>query len=101
MNQMTLGSRSNWKRGLFDVLDLRRSITERALRKNRCHEWIEIAVEHVGRCRRGHASAEVLYHLIRLQHVRANLVAPADVSLRRLIGDGLLLALLQFDFVEL
>ena len=47
-----------------------------------------------------HAGAQVLHHLIGLQHVGADLVAPADVGLGGLIGGGLRLALLQLDLVE-
>ena len=43
-----------------------------------------------------HAGAQVLHHLIGLQHVGADLVAPADVGLGGLLGGGLRLALLQF-----
>ncbi len=47
-----------------------------------------------------HAGAQILHHLVGLQHVGADLVAPADVGLGGLLGGGLPLALLQFDLVE-
>jgi hypothetical protein len=54
---------------LIHVLDLIRTATERALRQHRGLERIEIAVENVGRRRRRHARAQILHHLIRLQHI--------------------------------
>src|SRR3546814_3541643 len=44
--------------------------------------------------------AQVLHHLVGLQHVGANLVTPADIGLRVGLGLGRRLALLQFVLVE-
>jgi hypothetical protein len=49
---------------------------------------------------RGDAGAQVLHQLIGLQHVGADLVAPADVGLGGGGGIGLGLALLQLGLVE-
>ena len=52
-----------------------------ALRQRRRHEAVEVAVEHVRRAGALDAGAQVLHQLIGLQHVGADLVAPADVGL--------------------
>jgi hypothetical protein len=44
---------------------------------------IEVAVQHVLRAGAFVAGAQVLHQLIGLQNVRADLVTPADVGLRR------------------
>src|SRR5688500_3427774 len=71
-----------------------------ALRQRRGHEAVEIAVEHVGGRGGGDAGAQILDQLVGLQDVGADLVAPADVGLRGMLGAGLGLATLQFGLVE-
>ena len=70
------------------------------MRQCRFHELIEVAVEHGARIGGLHAGAQILDHLIGLQHVRADLMAPADVGLGGLLGGGLLLTPLQLTLVE-
>ena len=70
---------------LLHVLDLHRA-SRQPLRERGLHERIEVAVEHFGRRARGVAGAQVLDHLVGLQHVGADLVAPADVGLRGGVG---------------
>src|SRR5690606_10546430 len=57
-------------------------------------------VEHVGGAGALDAGAQILDQLIGLEHVGADLVAPADVGLGRLGGVGGGLALLQLVLVE-
>src|SRR5215212_8224830 len=55
------------------------------------HEVVEVAVEHGGDVPRLDVGAQVLHHLVRLQHVRADLAAPPHLGL--LAGDGVELGL--------
>src|SRR6478752_7608388 len=66
------------------------------LRQRSRHEFIEVAVEHARGVRRLHPGTEVLHHLVGLQDVGPDLMAPADIGLSSLIRSGLLFALLQF-----
>ena len=66
---------------LVDILDLF-GLAKYALRQGRLHEGVEVAVEHVLRGCRLRAGAQVLDHLVGLQHVGADLVPPADLGLR-------------------
>src|SRR3546814_16553278 len=50
--------------------------------------------------RRGDAGAQILHHLIRLEDVGADLVAPADIGLGRVLRARHRLALLQLALVE-
>ena len=84
---------------LVDILDFH-LFAGHALRQGGGHEPVEIAVEHVRRRGRSDAGAQVLHQLIGLQHIAADLVAPADVGLGRVGGIGLRLALLQLGLVE-
>src|SRR3990170_3373827 len=84
---------------LFDILDLD-PLAGDALRQSRGHEPVEIAVEHVERRGRGHAGAQILDQLVGLKDIAADLVAPADVGLRRGAGVGLGLAFLQLGLIE-
>src|SRR5690348_5032289 len=84
---------------LFHILDLDR-FAGHALRQSRGHEPVEIPVEDVARRRGSDAGAEVLHQLIGLQHVRTDLMAPADVGLRGIGGAGFSLALLELGFVK-
>ena len=59
---------------LIDVLDRVRSAAERALRQHRCHERIEVAVEHVRRRRRSRR--------------RCADPSPSDRAAARRIGSG-------------
>ena len=63
------------------------------LGQRRRHERVEVAVKHALGVGRLHLGAQVLDHLVRLQDVAADLVAPADVGLGVLQrGLGLLAA---------
>lgn len=64
------------------------------------HELVQVAVENVVRRAAGNAGAQVFDHLIGLQHVGADLVAPADLGLGSGFGAGSVLALLQFGFIH-
>ncbi len=64
------------------------------------YEGVDFAVEHGWRIGAFNASAQVFHNLIGLQHIGADLVSPANFGLRRLLGLGLLLTLLQLQFVE-
>src|SRR5690349_20800606 len=70
------------RRILVDVfhVDL---LARHPLARSSGHEAVEIAVEHVARRRRGDPGTQVLDQLIRLQDVRSDLMAPADVGLGR------------------
>src|SRR5690242_8819602 len=63
---------------LLHVLDFGRAAAEGLLRQRRLHEFVEIAVEHRAGIGSRDAGAQVLDHLVGLQHVGADLVAPAD-----------------------
>src|SRR6266436_7696652 len=82
------------------ILDRARRGAEGALRQRCRHELVKVAVQHARGVGGVHAGAQVLDHLIGLQDVGADLMAPADVGLGGLVGGGLFLAFLQFDFVE-
>src|SRR6185312_4584625 len=86
--------------GLVHVLDRTRLGAEGALRQRRGHELVEVAVEHPRSVRGLYARAQILHHLIGLQHIGTDLVAPADVGFGGLVGSRLLLALLQLDLVK-
>ena len=64
----------------------------------RVDEAIEVAVEHALRVAGAHARAQVLHHLVRLQHVAANLAAPPNLALLavKLVLLGALLVLPLF-----
>src|SRR5579871_3412086 len=64
------------------------------------HERIEIAVEDTARVGGLHVRPQVLDHLIGLQDVGADLVAPADVALGGLDLGRRCFASLQLDLVE-
>src|SRR5262245_16678064 len=85
---------------LLHVLHLFWPGAERLLRQRRLHERVEVAVEHRAGVGGLHAGAQILDHLVGLQHVGPDLVAPADVGLGGLLGGGLLLTPLQFALVE-
>src|SRR3974377_44575 len=82
---------------LLHVLDLPWPVAEGLLGQRRLHEFVEITVEHRARVWGRHAGAQVLHHLIGLEHVRADLVAPADVGFRSLLDLRLRLALLDLQ----
>src|SRR5690349_7080341 len=84
---------------LFHVLDLDRALAERLVGERGLHELVEVAVEHAAGVGGLHAGAQVLHYLVGLQHVGADLVAPADVGLSGLVGGSLLLALLHLQLV--
>src|SRR3546814_10667120 len=63
-------------------------------------EVVDVAVQHALGVALLHCGAQVLHHLVGLQHVGANLVTPADIGLRVGLGLGRRLALLQFVLVE-
>src|SRR4051794_41258950 len=84
---------------LLDILHLAPTPLD-PLRQRRLHERVELPVEHVGGARRLDAGAQVLDELVGLEDVGADLVAPADVGLRRRLGTRLLLAALELGLVE-
>src|SRR4051794_34501565 len=71
-----------------------------ALRQGGGQEAVDIAVEHRGRIAGLDPGAQILDHLIGLQHVGADLVAPADIALGGVDRVGRFLALLQFQLVQ-
>src|SRR5579872_3890255 len=83
---------------LLHILDFDRPARQ-TLRQRRLHEGVEVAVEYVGRRAGDMSGTEVLDHLVRLQDVRSDLMAPADIGLRRRVGVGLGLALLQLHLI--
>src|SRR5215468_272577 len=85
---------------LLHVLDVFRSGAERLLRQRGLRELIDIAVEDRRRVRGRNAGAQIFDHLIGLQHIGANLMAPADIGFGGLLGGRFLFALLQFALVE-
>ena len=46
--------------GLFHVLDFGRTAAVDLLRQRRFHEWLKVAIEHVGRRAGGDARAQIL-----------------------------------------
>src|SRR5438445_7469348 len=84
---------------LLHILDLYR-FSRHPLRQRGGHEPVEIAVEHVAGAGRGHTGAQIFDQLVGLEHVGADLVAPADVGLGGVGGASLGLALLQLGFVQ-
>src|SRR5438874_699341 len=92
--QAVSASRAAAAAALLHILDLDR-FAGHPLRQSGGHEPVEIAVEHVAGAGRSHAGAQVFDQLIGLQHVRSDLVPPADVRLGGIGGIGLGLALLQ------
>src|SRR5205823_13956711 len=60
----------------------------------------EVAVEDRASVRGFDAGAQILHHLIGLQHVGTDLVAPADIGLGRVHRIGRRLATLQFRLIE-
>ena len=63
-------------------------------------EAVDVAVEHRAGVAGFDAGAQILDHLVGLQDVGADLVAPADIGLGGVHRVGRRLALLQFSFVE-
>src|SRR5215218_7067213 len=92
-------SRRKAQKRLFDILDLD-ALAGDALRQSRGHEPVQVAVEHIARRSRCHAGPQILHELVRLQHIAADLVAPADVGFRGVCGIRLSLALLKLSFVQ-
>src|SRR5436190_84243 len=84
---------------LVDILDVH-LLAGDPLREGRCHEPVEVSVQHVAWRGGSDAGAKVLHQLVWLEDVRADLVAPADVGLGRIGGVGLRLTLLKFGFVK-
>ena len=66
----------------------------RALQQVRAHEAVQVAVEHRLRVARLEVGAVVLHELVRVEDVRADLAAEADVLLRAALLGELRLALL-------
>ena len=64
----------------FDVLDSHRSPRE-TLSQRSLHERVQIAIENVSGGARDLPCAKVFHHLIGLEHIRADLVTPADIGL--------------------
>src|SRR5215204_6425269 len=63
-------------------------------------EGIEVAVEHAVHVRRILAGAMVLYELVRVEHIGADLRTPLDVGLLPALCGDLLLTLLALEFEE-
>src|SRR6516162_725536 len=82
------------------ILHLLDRLPECLLRERRRHELVEVAVEHGAGVGGRHAGAQVLHHLVGLQHVGTDLVAPADVGLGGLRGFRLGFAPLELALVE-
>src|SRR3954463_16035850 len=98
-SSMRARNRARAGRELLDVLD-RLVPTVDALREGGFHEGVDLAVEHVRGARRLRSGAKILHELVGLEHVGADLVAPADVGLGSGFGARLVLALLQLELVE-
>ena len=73
-------SRRPVTRNLFDVFDFFGLAADAFCANAAFHESVDITVEHGAGVRCGDAGAQILDHLIGLQHVRAYLMAPADVG---------------------
>src|SRR5207248_1097314 len=71
-----------------------------ALRQRGSKESVDVAIEDRAGVAGFDPGAQILHHLIGLQHVRADLVAPADIGFRRVHCVGCGLALLQFALIE-
>ena len=69
------------------------ALVTRLAGERRDHEVVEVAVEHRLRVRGLDSRAQVFDHLIGLQHIRADLVAPTDIGLLLVLGLHRLLAL--------
>ena len=84
---------------LVDILDIH-LFAGHALRQGSSHESIEVAIQHIGWRSRCHPGPQILHKLIGLKHVRADLVAPADVGLGGIGGVRLRLALLELRLIK-
>src|SRR5689334_17445631 len=76
--------RSNWRAAsdgaaLVQILDL--GLRPQLVRQRGRQELVDVAVQHALRVRGLHAGAQVLHHLVGLQHIAADLPAPADLGL--------------------
>src|SRR5262249_53288572 len=69
-----------------------------ALRQGRGEKSVDITVEHRAGVPRLHPRPQVFHHLIGLQHIGADLVAPADIGLGGVHRLDLGFAPLQFQF---
>ena len=83
----------------FDVLHSHRSPGE-TLSQRSLHERVQIAIENVSGGARDVSRAKVFHYLIGLEHIRAYLVAPSDVGLRRGVRTGLLFKRLDLPLIE-
>src|SRR3954462_9917643 len=82
----------------FFHLDLLVPMPRTTRAEPRVQEAIEIAVEHTLRITRAYTRAQVLHHLIGLQHIAADLAAPPDLTFLaiELVHLGALLVLALF-----
>src|SRR5690606_26206052 len=62
-------------------LDILVAVTRAAGAEPSVDEGIEFTVEHTLGITGGHPGAQILHHLVGLQHIRANLRTPADFAL--------------------
>ena len=69
-------------------------------RQCRRHEGIEGAIQNALRVRGFLAGAQILHHLVGVQHIGPDLVAPAGIALGVVLGLYALGALAQFHFVK-
>jgi 3-hydroxyacyl-CoA dehydrogenase len=69
-------------------------------RQRRRHEGVQIAVQHPLRVRGLMRGAQILHHLIGMQHIGPDLVAPAGIALGLVLGVDRGVALVQFQLIE-
>src|SRR3954469_15273293 len=79
-------TRAAFDRPLLHILHRLRPAAESLAREFGFHELVEIAVEDGAGIGGLGAGAQILHHLVGLQHIRADLVAPADIALGRVLG---------------
>src|SRR5262249_24522854 len=85
---------------LIQILHLLPALALDALGKRGFEQIVDIAIEHDLRVGAGDARSQVLHHLIGLQNIITDLVAPADIGLGRSRSGGGLLALFQLGLIE-
>ena len=86
-------------KGLF-ALRFGPRLASHILRQRRRHEPVEIAIEHPCGIRGFNIGAQVFHHLIGLQNVGSDLIAPAGITLIFVLGVDGGIALVKFQLVE-
>src|SRR5687767_11329935 len=71
---------SVWIDALWNIRDVVRPSAMDALRQRGLDEGVDFTVEHGGRVGALHARAQILHDLIGLEHIGADLMAPADLG---------------------